>query len=227
MPKFTGVYAVCAVLPLLAYAILSAAPTPPAYAQSPATPTPYPAIEATRQAAQAQLDSARAQQQQADAMDAQAAEMRRNAEVQSQQAAQAIAEARSAAAAQNGLAYGEALGRAESDLTALRASVDGMAQINATQSATVRDLTTQKISDTLAIQDLRVRLQDAQRVMTAQAVSLVESQQTPFVPLGVGALVLIGVFVLIETVLRRRPHERFIDQQVVGEAIDGGGDQRV
>ena len=136
---------------LLAIALISM----PASAQTVATPTPPPAIEATRQAAQAQLDAARADMAEADRRDAQAAEMRRNAEAQQASAAQALSDARAAVVAQNTAAYAEAIGRAEGDLTALRGSVDGLTQLNAQSGVTVRLQAAQIVSLTLEVQALR------------------------------------------------------------------------
>ena len=151
MVKFAAVCLVCLYIPLMAMATW----TPPAHAQTVATPTPPPAIEATRQAAQAQLDAANAQQAQAAQLEAQAEQMRRNGEAQAAQAQADIIAAREAQAVQNGVAVGEAMGRVESTLEQLRDTVAGQADIITRQSDTISAQAAQHISDTLELQSLR------------------------------------------------------------------------
>jgi hypothetical protein len=143
---------------------------PPAHAQGPlVTPTPYPQIESTRTAAQAQLDEANLQQAQAEQLDRQASEMRRNAEAQQAAAQQAINDTRAAAAAQNAVQVGEAIGRAESVLNQLRDTVAGQADLIATANATTRLQAQEIISLTNEVQFLRV---DKQTITTAYAAAV-------------------------------------------------------
>jgi hypothetical protein len=202
--QFAGFTAVCAMLPLLA---MSSAPV--ASAQTYATPTPQPAIEATRQAAQAQLDAANAQQQQAAQMEAQAAQMRRNGEAQAAQAQADIAAAREAQAVQNGVAVGEAIGRVESTLNQLRDTVAGQADIITRQSDTISAQAAQHISDTLELQSLRT---DKATISAAYAATVARAQEaekasgntSPLVWFVALAIIGCGGMLLI-VVLQRKP----------------------
>ena len=197
---------------------------PPALAQGPQpTPTPYPAIEATRQAAQAQLDQANAQQAQAAQMDAAAAEMRRNAERQQVAANQAISDARAASVAQNAVAIGEAIGRAESNVAALSASVEGLTGLNAVANATTRLQAQTIISLTLDNQSLRVGLQTAQAVNAAQARTIEQTPTTEpsaVVPLVVGAIVIAILAILLVVVLSRKSGAEPAQVGEVYDAVD-------
>lgn len=125
---------------LLILALLFCRLSAPANAQGFVTPTPLPAIVATQQAANQKAQQAAASNAEADRLDAQAAEIRRNADVQAQQAAQAYADARAASAAQNAAAIGEAIGRGEAAATQLKASLDGILSINSQQSEIINSL---------------------------------------------------------------------------------------
>jgi chaperonin cofactor prefoldin len=99
------------------------------------TPTPLPGVQASYSAAQQAQNAAQASIAQAAKLDGLASEMRRNAEAQQAQAAQAYSDARAASAAQNGAAIGEAIGRGEAALSQLRDSVSGQAVIISTLTA--------------------------------------------------------------------------------------------
>jgi hypothetical protein len=201
--------------------------TPPAYAQAPLpTPTAYPAIEATKQAAQAQLDAARQQQAQADADITRAEERRRNAEAQAASAERNLSDARAAAVAQNGVAAGEAIGRAVSDLQQMRASLDSIMQINAGNVATVKAQAGQIISLTIENQQQRVTIANYQRVAEAQTQALAEAQAAPdssVVPMAIIALVFLALLVVVSVVVNRRRVVEREPVQVYGgdDVIDG------
>jgi hypothetical protein len=79
--------------------------------------------------------------------------------------------------------------------------------------------------------DLRVRLQNANRVVEAQMQTLEQAQQaepSPVVPLVIGAGVLLGVFVMVTVVLQRRPRQGLPFEepqpyQAAGDVIDNEG----
>jgi hypothetical protein len=197
--------------------------TPPAYAQAPLpTPTAYPAIEATKQAAQAQLDAARQQQAQADADITRAEERRRNAEAQAASAERNLSDARAAAVAQNGVAAGEAIGRAVSDLQQMRESLGSLMEINAGSASTVRAQAGQIISLTIALQQRDVTIANYQRVTEAQTQALAEAQAAPdssVVPMAIGALVFLALLVVLSVVVSRR---RVVEREPV--TVYGGAD---
>jgi uncharacterized coiled-coil protein SlyX len=217
-------------LPLLAaLMILLTEGVAPAHAQGPApTPTPYPAIEATRQAAQAQLDEANQQKDRAAQMDASAAELRRNAEAQQTAAQQAISDARAASVAQNAAAVGEAIGRAESVLAQLSATVAGQADIIATANDMARNQAQTITNLTGENQSLIGRLRDAQAVNTAQAKTLTEQEAagpSPVVPLVVFGFVAALLAVLLVIVLQRRGQPDVYQPAAAAAVIDGEFEQ--
>jgi hypothetical protein len=195
--------------------------TPPAYAQAPLpTPTAYPAIEATKQAAQAQLDAARQQKEQADADIILAEERRRNAEAQAASAERNLSDARAAAVAQNGVVAGEAIGRAVSDLQQMRESLGSIMQINAANVATVKAQAGQVVSLTIALQQRDVTIANYQRVTEAQTQALAEAQAAPdssVVPMAIIALVFLALLVVVSVVVNRR---RVVER----EPVQYGGD---
>lgn len=202
MPSLRGFAKFTPYLPLLALAIaLLLEWVAPAHAQGPlVTPTPYPAIQATRTAAQAQIDAANQQQAQAAQLDAQAAEMRRNADAQQAQAQQAINDTRAAAAAQNASAVGEAIGRAESVLNQLRDTVAGQAAIIATATSTERFQAQTIISLTNENQALRVDKQVVAAAYTA-TVKRADEAQANAAPSPLVWLVVIGFMGLLAVLL--------------------------
>lgn len=138
---FLRIMLIVLVLLFLALIALSAQP---ASAQTPwQTPTPIPAVATAQGAANTAQAAAQSSRNEAAQLEARAAEIRRNAAAQDAAAAQAIADARAAAAAQNASAIGEAIGRAEGNLSQLKASVDGQAALIATLQARNADRDTQ------------------------------------------------------------------------------------
>jgi len=136
MVKFAAVCLVFLYMPLLALT------SSPARAQGAIpTPTPLPRIVATQSAAEARSSAAQAQIQQADADKARADEMRRNGEAQYQQAQADIAAAHEAAATQNAVMVGEAIGRFDSDSRQQRDTNIGQAAIIEAQYATIVSIT--------------------------------------------------------------------------------------
>jgi multidrug efflux pump subunit AcrA (membrane-fusion protein) len=195
----------------------------PAGAQSSVTPTPRPAYEATRTAAQAQIDAARQQQAEADRLDAQAAEMRRNADIQQQAAQQAIDDARAAAIAQDAVRTGEAIGRAENELTQLRASLDGIAQINAGNVATVKAQADQIVSLTNEVQQLRTALKVAQDVNAAnqQRIAQAQAEVAPSPVVSIfAALAFVALIGIIVILVAEKWRARGMSYAADGDVID-------
>lgn len=149
---------------VVVFVLLSVLFAAPVQAQGPfQTPTPLPGVVATQQAADATANAVQAARNDAAALEARAAEIRRNADAQAQQAAQAIADARAASAAQNAAAIGEAIGRADSNLSQLQESVQGQAAIISTLQTAGQDKDAQ-------IDQLKAQLSDtANRLSNAAA----------------------------------------------------------
>lgn len=126
------------VLALAAFCALLASCSVPDHAQGNwHTPTPLPAIATAQSKAYGDLSSAKAARN--DAVN-KAAEILHNADNQIDDAVQAISDARAAAASQNAIAIGEAIGRADANISQLRESVVGQAEIIATLSASNADV---------------------------------------------------------------------------------------
>lgn len=143
---------------LLALLLLSA----PVAAQQ-ITPTPIPQVVATQQAASdaaAQVNNLQAQRAQ---VQAQLDEINRNIEAQIAEAERAAADARTAAAAQNAVESGAAIGRLEGALDQLRASYAGKDRIVTDLTARNEQQAAQIISDTQTIDHLSAALQVAQQ----------------------------------------------------------------
>lgn len=140
---------------LLAVLISLLSQSEPAAAQGFVTPTPLPAVQATLDAATAAQQSAQADLQQAAQMEAQAAELRRNGMVQQQQAAQAISDARAASVAQNAAAIGEAMGRADANLSELSKTNAAQADLIATLTANQKAQASTIISASNELSQLR------------------------------------------------------------------------
>jgi len=150
LPPSRGWILAILVTPLLAL-LMFASPVSAQSGQPPAptpfiTPTPLPAVQAAQQAAAQSQSAVQSSQQQAAQLRAQAQrdyaallaradEIQRNADAQAAQATQAYSDARAAAAAQNGAAVGEAIGRGESAVAQQRESMAGMSSIVATLTA--------------------------------------------------------------------------------------------
>lgn len=199
---------VVVLMPLLAIPLL-ALQAAPARAQGVfVTPTPYPAIVATQNAAQQRSDAARANQAQAAQLEAQAAELRRNAEAQQSAAQQAINDTRAAAAAQNAAAVGEAIGRAESSLNQLRDTVNAQAAIVEELKAGNTAQAQAIISMTLELQQARADKQTMLSNYTATAQQLEDAQKqgqsTPVVTYVFIILFVCTLAVLLIVVLQRK-----------------------
>ena len=97
----------------------------PAAAQSAPTPTPLPAVIATQQAADAAAAQVNALQAERAQTEARLSEINRNIEAQIVEAERAAADARNAAATQNAVEAGAAIGRLEGALAQLRTSYAG------------------------------------------------------------------------------------------------------
>lgn len=193
---------------------LSVLASSPAAAQGFVTPTPLPAIATQQAQAAQQLGSIQAANAQADQLDAQAAEIRRNADAQAQQAAQAYADARAATAAQNAAAIGEAIGRGEAALEQIKASLDGAlkinddrATINTEQAALINTLYISVTQQGADLQQARIEnanltrinaaLQKNNETLTTQAQHNTTSANVlGIVPLFLMFLFLIGLIVL-------------------------------
>lgn len=140
----------------LSTSTVSATPRPQSVTPTPfVTPTLLPGPSATLQAGQQMRDYANASIDQARELERLADEIRRNAEAQSAQAAQAFSDSRTAAAAQNAAAFGEAIGRGEANLSQLSKSVTGQGDIIATLTADNISLAGTVISQSNELQRLR------------------------------------------------------------------------
>lgn len=205
--------------------------TSPARAQGVlVTPTPYPAIIATQNAAQQAQAQASASLQQAAQLRAQAAEMERNGQAQYAQAQADINAARAAQAAQNAAAAGEAIGRVEATINQMRDTVAGQASIIATLTAKSELRDGAIVSLTIELQQARA---DKQVILssysaTAQRLEDVQrqSQAVPVVTLVIGILFASICAVLIVVVLQRKgqdapstpiDHEDIIEGEVSDE----------
>jgi uncharacterized protein (DUF3084 family) len=146
--KIERLVLIIALVLLLAWLIYSlTAFTSPASAQAIITPTPLPQVQATQQAAQtaaAGVNDLQAEKAQAQArLD----EINRNIEAQIAAAERAAADARTAAATQNAVEAGAAIGRLEGALDQLRASYAG-------KDAIINDLATRNDQQAAQIADL-------------------------------------------------------------------------
>ena len=97
----------------------------PASAQSAPTPTPLPQVVATQQAADAAAAQVSGLQAERAQTEARLSEINRNIEAQIVEAERAAADARNAAATQNAVEAGAAIGRLEGALAQLRTSYAG------------------------------------------------------------------------------------------------------
>lgn len=156
------------------------------------TPTPLPGPVATANAAAQIKDSAQADLNTAAQLRAQAAEIERNAAIQKQQADQAMADARAAAAAQNAAAFGEAIGRAESAIDQQQRSAAGQAVIIATLTARTEAQASTIISLTNEAQALRVDKQTIGAAYTALSKQQDEHKSDG----AIGNIVVLFIFVV-------------------------------
>lgn len=206
-PPSRGLFA--AVLAIHLLAVLLIFQNAPARAQGVfVTPTPYPAISATAQAAQQRSDAAQADINKANQDLARAAEMKRNGEAQFDQAQADINAARAAQAAQNAAAMGEAIGRVETTVNQMRDTIAGQAGIITTLTNEKVVWAQEKISMTLELQQARTSAQIAHDSYTATAQRLEEAQKqgqsTPVVTYVFGALFVCVLAVLVIVVLQRK-----------------------
>lgn len=125
-------------------------------------PTPLPQVIATQQAAAnagAQVGNLQAQRAN---LAAQLAEINRNIEYQIAAATQAAADARTAAATQNAVEAGAAIGRLEGAIAQLKDSYAGKDAIIADLQARNEQQAAQIVTDTRTIDSLNLQLQQAQ-----------------------------------------------------------------
>lgn len=132
----------------------------PAAAQI-APPTPLPQVVATQQAAStaaAQVSDLQAKRAQTEA---QLAEINRNIEAQIAEAERAAADARNAAATQNAVEAGAAIGRLEGAIAQLRASYAGKDAIIGDLTARIDQLSAQVASQQRTVDGLNLQVQQA------------------------------------------------------------------
>lgn len=231
IPPFGGWFVAFLAIPLMIFALSFQAA--PVRAQSVfVTPTPIPAVVATQNAAQAAQSAANASRSEAASLRARADEIQRNADAQAQQAANALADARAAAASQNAAAVGEAIGSADNQLSQLRASVEGQAEIIATLTADKQASASEIYSLTTALQQERTSKQTILDNYTAANVRLESAQaeiqrQSGSSPVAAMVFVVGGIAifaVLIVVVLQRRERVTVTNdagQDDNGDVIDG------
>lgn len=126
-------------------------------------PTPLPQVVATQQAASAAQNQVNDLQAQRANLAAQLVEINRNIDNQIAAATQAAADARNAAATQNAVEAGAAIGRLEGALTQLKDSYAGKDSIIADLQNRLEQQAAQIVTDTRAIDGLTLQLQQAQR----------------------------------------------------------------
>lgn len=156
--KHTGVGVI--ILALLAW--LVGGINQPAAAQI-VTPTPLPQVVATKQAADAANQQVSDLQAQRTQTEARLAEINRNIEAQIAEAERAAADARTAAATQNAVEAGAAIGRLEGALAQLRDSYAGKDAIISEQMSRIEQQATQSAADKRTIDDLTLELQQAKK----------------------------------------------------------------
>lgn len=207
--------------------------TSPARAQGVyVTPTPLPAIVDKQNAAVQAQAAANATLSQAAQMRAAAAEMERNGIAQYAQAQADITTAREAAATQNGVAAGEAIGRLGATVDEQNKTVTGQARIISTLTTDNELTARQVISLTAENESLRTQVQslktDKQTILdnfNATSKALDDSQRqsgaVPIVTLVIGVLFSAIVAVLLVVVLQRRrdapPHDDSHDDAIDAE----------
>jgi hypothetical protein len=204
-----GIYG--GVLMAIAIVILALLFARPAAAQI-TTPTPLPQVIATQQAADSAASQVNDLQAQRAQTEAQLSEINRNIEAQIAAATQAAADARNAAATQNAVEAGAAIGRLEGALAQLRDSYAGKDAIIQDLQGRIETQAAQSAEDRRTIDrtglELRQAQQDKQNVLTAynavkaqQATSAQNDMVSSAIWLVsvlalVSALILFGVFVI-------------------------------
>lgn len=136
----------------------------PVSAQGPlVTPTPLPQVQATRQAAQATANNVSNLEAERSAAQSRLNEINRNIEAQIRAAEQAAADARNAAATQNAVEAGAAIGRLEGALAQLRDSYAGKDAIIAGLSTKLGEQSAQLAEDKRTIDSLTTQLTQANK----------------------------------------------------------------
>jgi hypothetical protein len=233
MEKFTKFTKFILYIPLLPMAIaVLFAPLAPAHAQGPLpTPTPLPRTVATLTTAQQAQSAAQASLAEAARLRAQADEMERNGQAQYAQAQSDINASREAAAAQNGIATGEAIGRVESTLSQMRDTVAGQAGIIITLT-NANEAQVKEIYDLKGeVQSLKIDKQtinsNYEAVIKRADEAQVQVKSAPVVTFVFIALFVCVCAVLIVVVLQRRgqtgatPDVIDTSYNVTGESEDG------
>lgn len=211
-------------IPLLVFAL--SFQIAPARAQGAfVTPTPLPAIEATKNAAQSAQSAANDARSQAAQLRAQAEEIQRNADAQQAQIAADLANASAAASAQNGIAFGQAIGQAQEDLKQFQDSLAGQDAIIATLTARNEILSNSVVTLTVELNQARVSQSLILTNYTAlsnrfEAVSAEAKQSAnsaPVVTFVFAAGFVAMLIVVIIVVLQRREANPIDDVDTVNE----------